>query len=193
MRALAGLALLWLASASAAAPSPDSLLAQVRAAVQDSHSTNVKREARFLANKHEQARLLANARATLAPVQAKTKALRGQYDKLQDAIPALRKKIAEAAGDLNELTAVVRAAAVDLQQTARGSLITAQYPERMAALDRLATSRQVPTAADLKTLWSLLEQQIAAAGQVAGFTAPVTMAADDGSAPTPVVRVGPFV
>lgn len=192
MRLVAGLALMALAIGAGAATDLDALLDQVRQAQQNSLQINREREQRFLDNKQEQAQLLAEARAALAPVEQRTQELRARYDALQAQIAALQKELEAKAGDLNQLVAVVRQAAGDLQAVARDSLITAQFPERAGALAELAASEQVPSAADLETLWYLLQQEMTASGQVADFAAPVV--APDGSiSEQSVTRVGTFV
>ncbi|MDT0619423.1 DUF3450 family protein [Salinisphaera sp. P385] len=175
-----------------AAPSLESLLREVEEAQQASNRINREREQRFLENKQEQQRLLAEARAELAPIESRTSELRGRYDSLQQEITALQTELEDKAGDLNQMVAVVRQAAGDLQAVASDSLITAQYPERESQLSALAASDSVPSAEELQQLWFLLQQEMTASGQVTTFDAPV-VAPDGSTAEEAVTRVGSFV
>lgn len=193
MRALAiGLLVLWPMLATAATADLDALLQEVREASRESAAINAEREARFLDNKQDQARLLAEARAQLAPVKERTGALRARSAALEAEIAALQKKLADEAGDLSQMVAVMRSAAGNLRAVVHDSVITAQFPEREARLAALAESEQVPTAAEVQDLWFLLQQAMTATGQVVTFDAPV-IAPDGSSAPAQVTRVGPFV
>ena len=186
------LAALAVAVPAQAAPDPESLLRELRQAQQQSQEINSERERRFLENKQEQARMLREARAELAPVEQRTGELRARYDSLREDLRALEKKLSEEAGDLNQMVAVVRQAAGDLQAVAGDSLITAQYPERESELASLAASDSVPTTGELEDLWYLLQQEMTATGNVVRFRAPV-VSPDGSRREREVVRVGPFV
>lgn len=175
-----------------AATSLDALLKEVQSAQQQNEKINSERERRFIDNKSEQAKLLRQAKAKLAPVQARTDKLRGEFSSLQSQLQDLSKQLNEKAGDLNQLIAVVRQSAGDLQAVANDSLITAQFPKREQELNDMAAGGNVPNAKELKQLWFLLQQEMTETGKVVTFKTSVI--GNNGEARTrEVTRVGPFV
>lgn len=175
-----------------AATDLDALLKEVQDAQQQSEKINSERERRFIANKSEQATLLRKAKAKLAPVQARTDRLRGQFSSLQSELKDLSKQLNEKAGDLNQLITVVRQSAGDLQAVASDSLVTAQFPERETQLTNMTTGSSVPTSKELKQLWFLLQQELTETGKVVTFKTSV-IDGTGAASPRNVTRVGPFV
>lgn len=175
-----------------AATDLDALLKEVQGAQQQNQKINSERERRFIENKSEQAALLRKAKAKLAPVQARTDALRSQFSSLQGQLKDLSEQLHEKAGDLNQLIAVVRQSAGDLQAVANDSLVTAQFPEREQQLTDMTAGSSVPTSQELKKLWFLLQQEMTETGKVVTFKASV-IGNDGEAAAREVTRVGPFV
>ena len=94
-------------------------------------------------------------------------------------------------GTLGELFGVVRASAGETNSLLLGSLTSAQYPGRAERLTDLAASKKLPSVDQLETLWFMLQQELAASGEIVKFDAPVINA--DGTEQTKsVARVGPF-
>lgn len=169
----------------------DELLKQVREAQVQSGRINQEREQRFLRNKNEQAQLLAQAEAELAAAKSRADAARARFDAAQRDIAALKQQLQERAGDYIQVNAAVRQLAGEFRALAADSLVTAQFPERMAFLDKLARSPDLPGVGELEELWFTLLQQMTESGKVARFAAEIV---DEQGArrKTEVVRVGTF-
>ncbi|MEQ1440317.1 MotA/TolQ/ExbB proton channel family protein [Fontimonas sp. SYSU GA230001] len=169
----------------------DALLKQVREGQAQSARISQEREQRFLRNKNEQAGLVEQAERELATVKSRADAARARFDAQQREIAALKAQLQQRAGDYIQVNAAVRQLAGELRGTAADSLITAQFPERMAFLDGLAASRDLPSLVELEELWFTLTQQMAESGKVVRFPAEIV---DEQGArrQAEVIRVGSF-
>ncbi len=189
---LCGLLLALLIQPSQAATDLDELLKEVQASQRASAQINTEREQRFMRNKAERQQLLDAARAELRPVEARVAILRKQFTDNERVISELKETLAKRAGDLNQLTALVRQAAGDLRAVADNSMISAQYPQRTAFLDDLAQTESLPDIETLEGLWIDLQREMTETGKVVTFPGRV-MAVDGTTVEQPVTRVGPFV
>ncbi len=186
-----GLLALCVAVPSAAATPLDELLQQVLKQREIQKEENAARERRFLTAREEQKNLLATARATLAKEQARSDALRAEYDRNQAAIAAQSEALRQATGDLGELHGATRQAAGDLKGVVASSLYTAQEPKRIEGLQALAESKELPSIQALEGLWHLSLSEMVESSKVVRFEARV--AATDGTEKiTEVTRIGAF-
>jgi biopolymer transport protein ExbB len=86
----------------------------------------------------------------------------------------------------------MRQTAGDFASAARNSMLSVQFPERIAELDRLAQTKTMPPMADLQRFWFEMQREMTEGGKVVRFDAKVTE--PDGSIDKKtVLRVGPFV
>ena len=169
----------------------DQLLQEVEQAQQQEARLNREREARFLAERDDQVRLLAESQEELARLEALSQALQQAFDRNEQELAELQRSLDERAGELGEASGTVRQVAGDLRGVIGQSLISAQYPGREVFLGTLSESRHLPSLAALEQLWFTLQQQMTEAGKVARFRAPVV--GRDGSTETrELVRVGEF-
>lgn len=174
-----------------AAPDLDALLGEIRQTQKQQQQVNTERERRFVNNRNEQAELLRKARAELGVQEKRSQSLRGEFDALQKELTTLSSRLNEEAGDLNQLVAVVRQAAGDLQAVADDSIISAEFPARVGRLSELAAGDQIPTATELEDMWYLLQQEMTETGKVSRFEADV-IGVEGNAESRPVARVGPF-
>jgi biopolymer transport protein ExbB len=185
------------AAAPAAAPadapkSLDALLQQVQHADQRDAALNQQREAQFAAARDQQAQLLAGAKKDKDALDAQSAALQKQFEDNDKQIATLSQSRDAAAGNLGELFGVMRQSAGDFASAARNSMLSVQFPERIADLDRLAQTKTMPPMADLQKFWFEMQREMTEGGKVARFEAKVTE--PDGSVDKKtVLRVGPFV
>ncbi|MEK6805299.1 MAG: MotA/TolQ/ExbB proton channel family protein [Pseudomonadota bacterium] len=173
------------------AASADDLLKQVQESSRAMSRQNEAREQRFLKNRDEQAELLRQAEAELAGVKARADRIKAGFDGRQKEITELKNRLQLASGDLTQLFSVARQAATDFRASAADSLVSAQYPERIAFLDTLAKGSAVPGMAELEQFWFVLQQEITENGKVSRFSSSV-VDADGVARPSQVVRVGSF-
>ncbi|MDP9142053.1 MAG: MotA/TolQ/ExbB proton channel family protein [Pseudomonadota bacterium] len=169
----------------------DDLLKQIRDSAQQTTRLNQEREARFLKEKNEQQALLQKAQADLAAAEAKAARVRSQFDAGQAEITAMKQTLVARIGDASAMYAGVKETASTFRVRAGDSLVTAQVPERLEFLDRLAQATELPALNDLEQLWVTLAEEIAEGGRVARFKAEIVN--DDGvRSEQDVVRVGMF-
>jgi biopolymer transport protein ExbB len=178
--------------AHAQAKSLDDLLKQVQNADQRDAQANQQREAQFAAARDQQAQLLAQAKKDKDALDAQSAALQKQFEDNDKQIAELSQSRDAAAGNLGELFGVMRQSAGDAASAARNSMLSVQFPDRIAQLDRLAQTKTMPPMQDLHRFWFEMQREMTEGGKVSRFNADVT--APDGSrAKKSVLRVGPFV
>lgn len=169
----------------------DELLKQVREGQAQANRISQEREQRFLRNKNEQAALVEQAERELAAAKAAADSARAQFDAGQKAIADLKSQLQTRAGDYLQVYAGVRQVAADFRAVAGESPLSAQYPDRLPFLDRLAGSSELPSVQDLEELWFLLQQQVTEGGRTVRFNAEIVDSAGVRHA-ADVVRVGEF-
>ncbi len=169
----------------------DELARIVREAASSESKINEQREAEFVRDRNRQRDLLAAARQELEAENALSDRLRDEYDVNERSLAELETTLAERMGNLGELFGVVRQASGDIQAALDDSMVTAQYPDRTQFLSELSSRRELPTVAELRSLWSAMVTEIAESGKVVKFTAPVERTSGE-KQDMEIVRVGVF-
>jgi biopolymer transport protein ExbB len=169
----------------------DELLKRIQQGSQEAAKLNAEREQRFLRSKSEQAALLAKAQADLAAADARAKQSKGRFEAGQNEIAELKKRLTERVGDTGEMYASIARAAGDFRAQAAESLVSAQFPERMAFLAQLAQASEIPSVSDLEKLWFFYAQEAAENGRIARFPTEVLDALGE-QQKAEVTRVGLF-
>ncbi|HEY0914766.1 MAG TPA: MotA/TolQ/ExbB proton channel family protein [Solimonas sp.] len=180
------------APAQATAKSLDELLEQVRTADSRDAKANAEREARFAAARDQQQKLLAEANAEKTALENQAAALAKQFEDNDRLIGELTQARDIKAGNLGELFGVMRQTAGDFATVARNSMLTAQFPDRVAQIDRLAQTKTMPPMEDLNRFWFEMQREMTEGGKVTRIQAKVT-APDGSQSDKTVLRVGPFV
>lgn len=180
------------APALAQAKSLDELLQQVQNADQRDAAANKAREAQFASARDQQAQLLAQAKKDKDALDAESAALQKQFEDNDKQIVQLSQSRDAAAGNLGELFGVMRQSAGDAASAARNSMLSVQFPDRIAQLDRLAQTKTMPPMTDLHRFWFEMQREMTEGGKVSRFQADVT-APDGSKTRKSVLRVGPFV
>jgi biopolymer transport protein ExbB len=181
-------------SAGAEEPEPKSLfelLDLVEQGLEVESEEMRQREARFVANRDEQARLLEEAQAELARKEAQSQAYEKTYNSNESAIGENQARLAERLGQMGELFGVVRQVATEASGQALESLTSSQLGNRSELLDRLGRSTELPSTNDLERLWYELTREMTQQGEVVRYRAPVLTTAGEVEE-REVVRVGPF-
>ena len=188
---LAGLLLLLVLPLQAEVQSLDELLRLVTANRSSERQLDQQREAEFLADSRRQAQLLAEARAERDALKAESLKLQQRFTAQETRLASERAVLAETKGSLDEMFGVVRQVAEESAGLLAASVISAQQPGREAAIAQLAKATELPTLAELESLWLALLGEMAESGKVVAFTAPVVQLAG-GSAQQQVIRIGTF-
>ncbi|MCS3902558.1 biopolymer transport protein ExbB [Methylohalomonas lacus] len=182
----------WLATAPAQAQSLDQLVEQVR-----QESATEKREfnqrlEEFRNARDEQQQMLEQARAELAALEGESESLREEFESNAENIKAQEAQLKERMGYLDELHGVIRQIAGDIQASLENSLVSAQIPDRAEFVEQLATSEELPSLDEIRRLWQMTLDEIAAAGAVTQFNAPVINLQGE-KQQRQVTRIGTFV
>ncbi len=184
-------ALISISASSAHAASADDLLRQVQESSRAAAMSNQEREQRFLKNRDGQAELLRQAEAELAGVKARADRIKAGFDVRQKEITELKNRLQSSSGDLTQLFAVARQTATDFRAGATDSLVSAQFPERIAFLDQLSKGAAVPGMSELEQFWYVLQQELTENGKVVRFKTSV-VDAQGAARQAEVIRVGSF-
>jgi biopolymer transport protein ExbB len=150
-----------------------------------------QREARFVSNRDDQARLLVEAGEELARKEATSQQLETTYNENEVAIGEHQARFAERQGQLGELFGVVRQVSTEASGQVWDSLTSSQLGNRKELLDRLGRSTELPSTEDLERLWFELTREMTEQGQVARYRAPVLTTAGQVEEQV-VIRAGPF-
>lgn len=176
---------------SVSADTLDDLLKQVKAERISEAKLDKKREAEFLAARADKQALLNKAKKELADQNARNDRLTKEYAANEITLAQKEVELDGAQGTLGEMFGVSRAAAASAYGAISTSIVSAQYPGRGEALNRIANSKEIPALEDLEELWFALQTEMTESGKVAQFSTEVTKL--DGSKSTEsVTRVGTF-
>jgi biopolymer transport protein ExbB len=150
------------------------------------------REKQFLADRDQQAALLAQAQRERDAAEARSKELSAKFDANEAKLAELDALLTQRLGSLGELFGVVRQVAGDGSAVLYNSLISAQYPGRDAFFTELGKSKELPTTEQLERLWFEIQREMTESGRVVRF--PTTVIGPDGTpSEAEVVRVGGFL
>lgn len=173
------------------AKSLDDLLKRVKEGWRAENEELKRRETEFLAEKKQQAALLAQAKATHVREEKRGLALEREFEEKEKQIADLEQTLQARLGNMGELFGLIRQVAGDTRGHLSGSLTSAQFVDRLPVLDSLAESKALPSVEELDQLWFLLQQEMTESGKVVRFKAPV-ISPKGGEAEQDVVRVGVF-
>ncbi|PIE40818.1 MAG: hypothetical protein CSA49_06605 [Gammaproteobacteria bacterium] len=188
---MAGSTFSWAGSDTAKPGSLDELLKQVKASQGEEGRRNKVREQRFIAARNQQKQLLRQAEKTLADTEAESERLKTAFEENEAQLTELSEILHQRTGTLGEMFGVVRQSAGDLQALIENSLVSSQFKQRSASLEKLASSKALPNVTELETLWYLLQQEMTESGKVVKYPATVVSAHGNASE-KPVVRIGTF-
>lgn len=182
------------ASISAQAQTTDSLkelYQQINKEVTAEATHNTEREQRFRAAASEQQAMLTDVQNKLAAQEKLRADMQLVFDTNETQLAELSTQLDKRTGNLGELFGVFRQMAGDTQQMLFDSVISVEHPERIALLESLAQTKEVPTITQMQQLWSLILQEVSLSGSVHKFETSVVKPSGE-SYTTPVTRVGTF-
>lgn len=175
----------------AKATSLDELLQRVKQGWKSENVELKQREQEFIAAREDQMKLLEDAEAELIAVQKRSESLEQQFDQNKVKTEELEKTLKMRLGTMGELFGVIRQVAGDTRSNIDGSVVSAQYGGRGDSLEKLATSKSLPSVKELEHLWYMLQHEMTESGKVVRFKAPVVSSKGEEKEQS-VVRVGVF-
>ncbi len=175
----------------AAEQSLSQLLADIKKNQRQERSLNNTREAEFLAEKHNQQKLLLAAKTALATQDKRSRQLKSSLQANEDLLSQLETKLKERSGVLGELFGVARQTSGDLTAELSQSIISAQYPNRTDALEKLADSKALPSIEQLENLWFTLQHEMTESAKIVRFNGQIETAAGTRES-AEIIRIGSF-
>ncbi len=177
------------------ADSLDQLLEQVREGRVSETQENRRREQEFINQRDQQQRLLQEARQTKANEEARSERLERQFQANETALVDLQARLEDRLGNLRELFGVIQQVAGDARGIFQGSVVSAQFPDRDAALEILiektGEGSQLPTIEEIEGLWFELQREMTESGRVVEFNQQVVTLNGE-QVELPLVRVGDY-
>ena len=161
-----------------------------REARQDRHYDEA-RERRFIEERDRQQAQLNQLRAELNRADNLADSLRTTFQENEAKLAALDEQIASQAGELNDLFAMVQQNAAEIGSLLDRSMVSAQYPDRGAFLQKLIQRETAVSMKTLTDLWLLLLDEMHETGKVVRFSGPVITLDGEEEMET-VTRVGVF-
>ena len=176
--------------------SVEALLMLVKEGKTKEQSENADREAKFMANKNEQAALLAAEKRELARQERIADQLEAEYKKNEEILRVKEEAYQKELGSLVELFGHLQSSAGEAAVQFSGSLTGPQYGlERVDFLNELTSkmseTTELPTIREIEGLWYELQREMVASGKVVSFDTTV-IDVDGESSTCNVTRVGLF-
>ena len=149
------------------------------------------RETQFKQEAADQKALLRAAEENVRRQERIRNRLQKNFDNNEEVLVGLESSLDKRVGDLGELFGVFRQTADDTQTMLFDSLITLEFPSRRTEISKLAESDEVPTIAEMRTLWTLLIEESVLSGTISKFQASVVRPSGE-KYDADVTRVGSF-
>ena len=174
----------------------EQLLMLVKEGKTKEQSANSEREAKFMAEKNNQAAILAAEKRELARQERIADQLEAEYKKNEDILRVKEEAYQKELGSLVELFGHLQSSAGEAAVQFSGSLTSPQYGiERVKFLNELTAkmseTTELPTIREIEGLWFELQREMAASGQVVSFETSV-IDVDGETTTCNVTRVGLF-
>ena len=151
----------------------DALVESVRQEALKEAEHDEQRINRFLDDRQQQKQLLEDAKAQLKAANLRADRLRADYEGNEATLTEYEATLEERAGDLNDLFAIVRQAALSADNVLESSLVAAEEAERSDFLQIIGKGETTPTIDDIKRLWTTVLTEISESGKVVRFNATV--------------------
>lgn len=177
------------------ARSLDELLGFVKQGQTTEAKENAAREARFRAEKAQQAKMLQDAKDERARQERRSAELEKRFEENEKLLAAAQKRLREAMGSLQELFGHITSTAGDARSNFEGSLTSAQIQGReeflSALVEKMSGGEQLPKIEEIEKVWYLLLQEMVESGRVVSFDATIEKPNGD-KVDSSVTRVGLF-
>ncbi|MCR9097472.1 MAG: MotA/TolQ/ExbB proton channel family protein [bacterium] len=154
--------------------SVDDLLEKVRKGFDVQKREDAERVRIFETRREEQDQLLADAKAREAREEARSQALEKEYQEKEVKIAELEAALEQRMGNLGELFGVTRQISGDSRGLMEASITSSQFDnERIAFLESLGASKELPSIDELKRLWYEMQREMTEQGKVVTYTTEV--------------------
>ncbi|HEC23287.1 MAG TPA: MotA/TolQ/ExbB proton channel family protein [Chloroflexi bacterium] len=185
------IAVLPLTLVQAAPGSLEELYQVVRQSHEEGARINKEREAKFIAQKSQQGALLKAAEEERKREQRRGEQLRTRFTKNEKRILELQKRLEAQSAGFSELFGITRQVSNDTLGMLKSSVVSAQYPERLAAIKVVADSKELPTVKQIEAIWLAMFKEIVESGKVDRFKTKL-IGPDGSERDQDVLRAGVF-
>ena len=149
----------------------EALLMLVKEGKTKEQTENAAREAKFMAEKNNQANILAAEKRELARQEKIADQLEAEYKKNEEILRVKEEAYQKELGSLVELFGHLQSSAGEAAVPFSGSLTSAEYGlERVAFLNdltaKMSETTELPTIREIEGLWYELQREMVASGQV---------------------------
>lgn len=173
----------------------DELLEVVKRGAVSESSEYKKREQEFLNAKQQQQQLLNQALSQRAAEERRSEELEEVYNRQEEELAQLTELRDKRMGSLRELFGQLMQTAGDIRGKFETSIISAQYPQRIAPLGELArkmgAQTELATVEEIEGVFFEIMREMAESGKVVKFKADV-VEPDGNKVNKDVVRIGSF-
>jgi biopolymer transport protein ExbB len=167
------------------------LVRQVKEGSSERRRALEAREQRFLEARDERASMLREMTRQRQAEEAMADELRNRFEAGEDELADLETLLDERSGDLKDVFTAVSQVAADARASLQNSMVSAEVGDRSELLSRLASADTLPSAADLRSLWLTLLDEMHESGRVSRFESPV-IASSGEEVSRRVTRLGTF-
>ena len=184
--------ILFIASPYAEEPSNlDELLEQVKKERTLQKEELLQRESKFKDAHSKQKKLFELAVKKLKEEEDRSKSLKATYESYDSEIKKQKEILDERMGTLGELDGIVKQIAGELDSIIDTSLVSAQKPDRDKILDKLSTTKELPSYEELEELWLVAMDEMVESGKVVSFPGKIVTASGN-EIEQEVTRIGVF-
>lgn len=152
---------------------------------------NKDRETRFLSDLSKQKQLLKQAQQNLQASKKEHSLLSQTFSEQESLLGKLEQQLEASTHSLGDLFGVIRQTAGDLRGRLKHSIITAEFPQLLSDVDKVAKSKTIPKTQDIEVLWLSLLKELTESGQTSKFERSVVSDKGHSSKQT-LHRVGTF-
>ena len=167
------------------------LLEEVKSHGIEERLANQKREAEFLRRRDDQQTLFEQAKAELAKEEARSEALRQQYDTNEKTLSDMETTLKIEMGNIGEIFGTVRQVAGDMKAVFQDSLISTQIPGRVSFVADLAERKQLPNIEELEKLWYEIFRETVESGRIVSYPSKI-LTSEGIEKDATVTRIGTF-
>ncbi|GAA6135108.1 MotA/TolQ/ExbB proton channel family protein [Oceaniserpentilla sp. 4NH20-0058] len=150
---------------------------------------------RFKTAKYDQENLLNTAVNKRTELESESAKKEKQYTLNEESISTAQERLNNRLGSLKEMFGVLQQVAGDTKGVFEGSVVSSQVPNREAFLTDLikvaGSSSELPSVANLETLWFEMQREMTLTGDVAQYNADVVLPSGE-TVNKSVVRIGGF-
>ena len=168
------------------------LLEQVKTDGLRENKIHKGREAKFLEERNQQARLLAGSLKELSNTRATTRQLKKKFDDNEESLAKFEEELRKRSGNLGEMFGVVRQVSQDMASIRENSLLAVEIGAQSEVLNKLADSKALPSINELEQLWYELQLQMTKQGESKRFSGNYVNVYGENKKEE-IAHIGPFV